>query len=400
MSSSLGSELQLFRKGAGLTQLAVARQLGVQRATLAQWEAGRHRPSAEHLRKLDGLYGARGTLIALGDAERSGTEPGPVVRNLFVADVFSGVADALVDAMVAEGDGRPLGWAHNMAQRGRPTPMSTAYAIRTLQLLDDARTDLHALADELDRQRSDEGWSNRTVLSGRPEVTAVVLAALARLGRNVESELHLLDQMIGDFSRSRPFVLAVVLDSVLAIRSGASLVDTLVRALLAARHPSGELLLWPANADAPRGLVEPSLAHTARAATVLRLAGPQTSVEGVDEAVEMATSWIVARTKDDDGVTEILEPDPGNKAADIPINHFTSAWVVRALSGVDGVPALRLQAAMEILWECYSPQDRLWVWRADGKLPIWMTHDAVAALRAMSLASTPTPVPAPSSTET
>lgn len=391
MARALGPELKARREALGLTQKAVSERLGVQRASLAQWEGDRHLPSDNHIRALDDAYGARGELVALAAAARNGSTRAPVRRRL-VDDVFRDVADALVDALVLGTDGIPLGWSHDLPTR-RPTPLSTAFVIRTLQLLDDARVDLHAVGSALVKRRGEGGWTNRSVLDGRPEVTAVVLAALARLGLldDIDAALRQLELGIDEFARARPYILAAVLDSLVAIRPDAPLTGRLVRALLDARKPVGDLLLWPANADAPDDLVEPSLAHTARAAAVLRAAG-DTGAE-VDDAVAMAVSWMVARNKDDDGMTEILQPAPGQPAADIFVHHFTAAWCVRAMAGVDGVPPHRLQGALDILWDCYARDHRLWVWRLDGKFPSWMTHDAVAALRAAALSTFPTPLP-------
>ncbi|TFD13854.1 XRE family transcriptional regulator [Cryobacterium sp. TMT1-2-2] len=38
-----------IREGAGVSQSAIARTLGVNRMTVSRWEAGNNRPSAEHL---------------------------------------------------------------------------------------------------------------------------------------------------------------------------------------------------------------------------------------------------------------------------------------------------------------------------------------------------------------
>jgi hypothetical protein len=44
-----------------------------------------------------------------------------------------------------------------------------------------------------------------------------------------------------------------------------------------------------------------------------------------------------------------------------------------------------LAGAFDTLWKAYVPTEGLWVWKQDGRLPIWMSHDAVAALRAAAL---------------
>jgi len=394
VAPSLGEELKSQREQLGLTQRAVAEQLGVQRASLAQWEGSRHLPSPGHTQRLDEIYGARGALIALADAARRGSTLASPRAFRSVGDILADVARELAARMHKNPQGRPLGWGHNLAG-SRPTPLSTAFVIRTLQQIDDAQVDLHALGRALVERRSDGGWTNRFALHGRPEVTGVVLSALARLGllTDLDLELEKLERTVDDLSLSRPYVLSVILEAALAIRPGARLVDNLVDALLEARMPVGDVMLWPANAAASAELLEPSLAHTARATTVLRLVRAARSRADVDEAIDMATRWIVARNKDDDGTTELLEPEPGNKAADISVNHFTAAWVVRALAGRDGVPPQRLNAAVKTVWDAYSARNHLWVWRSDGRLPSWMTHDGVAALRALAGATVASPIP-------
>ncbi len=394
VTPSLGRDLKARRTAAGLTQQAVADQLGVSRPTLTQWEADKYRPSPEHLTKLDQLYGARGELIRLAE----GAEPddrGEPVHHLYLADIFRDVTDALVGWLVRDENGQPLGWSRNLSAR-TPGPLSTAYVVRTLQLLDDGRVDLYSLAGVFERTRDRVGWSYRNQAQQvRPEVTAVVLAALARLGRlvDVDDALTQLGDSIDPFAESRPFVLAVVLEAVLAIRPDAELAHRLTQALLDARIPHEDRLLWTMNADAPLVRTTPSLVHTARAVAILRLAQPTTRLRAeTDDAIAMGVDWMSAPHKGDVGVIEVLEGSETRPS--IPIHHFTSAWVIRSLAGVKGVPASRLQAALNVLWDSYSPSDRLWIWRDEGSLPSWMTHDAVSALRVLAEASLPTPFPA------
>lgn len=386
MPPNLGPDLTARRTAAGLAPNDVAMRLGVSQPTIALWEHGSHLPSREQLIKLDQLYGAQGELIRLADGRQPAAED-ESTRHLNVADVFRGVADALVEALVVDDDGRPQGWSRNLAARS-PGPLSTAYVVRTLQLLDDGRIDLHRMADLLDQSRDRSGWRYRSEQRARPEVTAIVLTALARLGRlpNVDDALRMLADLVDDVARSRPFVLAVALDAVLAIRPDAELAHRLTQELLNSRTKYADRMLWTMNASARFERTSPSLAHTARATAILRLAGPTTTLsEQVDEAIEMAVEWMSSLHKSDVNSIELLEVAETQPA--IPNHHFTSAWVIRALAGVKGVPASRLQAALDVLWDSYSPADKLWLWRDEGSLPGWMTHDAVSALRAMAEAS-------------
>lgn len=385
MTPRLGDDLRKLRKAAKLTQDAAAQRLGVSRPTLTQWESNRYRPSPEHLDKLDELYGARGELRRLAAGEQG--EPS---RQLYVADVFRDVADALVEALVKD-DGRPRGWGRNLAD-DTPSKLNTAYAIRTLQLLDDARVDLHSLADMFGDPAPGYGY-RREDNQPRPEVTAVVWATLARLGHlpNADVLLREFQQNIDQFAKDRPFILAVVLEAALAIRPDSDLAHNTTRDLLDSRRQYAGYTLWPMNAAAPVGRTTPSLAHTARATAILRIARSTTRYQSeVDEAIAMAIEWMSDLHKRDVGAIETLER-PGN-ASTISIHHFTSAWVIRSLAGTKGVSGPRIQTALDTLWDGYSTQDRLWTWRDDGTLPSWMTLDAVSALRALAEASLATPL--------
>jgi transcriptional regulator with XRE-family HTH domain len=387
LTPNLGPDLKARRTAAGLTQNAVADQLGVSRPTITQWERDVHRPSPEHIIELDRLYGARGALIRLAEGGHP-ADQSEAPRSLYVADVFRSAADALVDAVVEE-KSEGLGWPRNLASGAAPGPLGTAYVLRTLQLLDDARVDLDRVGDFLKANQRPRGWGYRASGDPRPEVTAVVLAALAHLGRLPKNALDMLGDLVDNFAKSRPFVLAVALEAVLGISPEDALVNSLTQDLLRSRIEHEGHMLWPMNSSALERTV-PSLAHTARATAILRLARPTTSLVGpVDEAIGSAVDWMSSPHKGDVGVIEVLEVAETRPA--IPNHHFTSAWVIRALAGVKGVPASRLQAALDVLWESYSLTDRLWIWRDEGSLPSWMTHDAISALRATADVSVPSP---------
>jgi transcriptional regulator with XRE-family HTH domain len=390
--SSLGQELKARRRATGLTQGAVADRLGVARPTLTQWESDTHRPKPEHLTMLDELYGAQGQLVRLAQTGHTeGDIPQQGHRRL-LADIFRDVADALVGSLVLADDGRPLGWSSSLGDSSRtPTPLSTAFVVRTLQLLDEARVDLRGLAQFFE----DSDWRYTSVDRPGPEVTAVLLAAHSRLGgvTDVDSALRQLEDGIDEFALTRPYVISVVLETLLAIRPDSPLTHRLLRDLLKARQRYHDRLLWTMDASAEPELVNPSLAHTARATAVLRRARPTTDDQNdVDEAIDMAVEWMVSLDRSDDNVIEVLPPATPGHAASLPIHHFTAAWTIRALAGVEGVPATRLDAALDVLWDSYSPTANLWVWRDDGTLPAWMTHDAVSALRILAEVSLSTPV--------
>lgn len=389
MTASLGAELRRLRGAAGLSQRDVATELGVQRPTLSQWESDKHKPSVEHLSKLDELYGANGDLAGYRE---------PVSERLSYAELSRRVADSLIAHLERDRDGSPLGWSHDLAGRG-PTPLSTAFVLRTLQMLDHtARVDVHAIAGRLAQRHEDGGWSNRPGWV-KPEAHAVVLTAMAGLGQvaDVDSELSRLEDSLDDFATSRPYIIATALECVLAIRPESTMADRLTAALLAARTDfRDEGRLWAMDASANLGRVQPSLAHTARAITVLKQVHGDTHRAEVDKAVEAALAWVIENdgAGADNGVTEILRSVPGDRSADVPVNHFTASWTLRALAGIGNVPPRRRQAALDELWRCYVPEEGLWAWMSVGSLPSWMTYHAVAALQDHVLSICATPIAA------
>ena len=389
MTASLGAELRRFREAAGLSQRAVATELGVQRPTLSQWETDKHKPSVEHLARLDDLYGAEGGLAGYREVG---------AKRLSYLELSRRVSDALIARLIRDDAGAPLGWSHDLSG-GSPTPLSTAFVLRTLQMLDQtARVDVHAIAGRLAQRHENGGWSNRP---GRvkPEANAVVLTAMAMLGHvaNLDDELTRLENSLDDFARTRPYIIAAALECVLAIRPDSPIADRLTEALLAARtdFPAGRL--WAQDAAADPEIVEPSLAHTARAISVLRQVRSETNRAEVDDAVESALPWIIeggsGPGNGDSGVTELLRSDPADRRADVVVNHFTATWTLRAMAGIDNVPHARRETALDVIWDCYT-EHGLWAWRADGTLRSWTTYDAVGALQAHVLSICTTPVAA------
>jgi hypothetical protein len=189
---------------------------------------------------------------------------------------------------------------------------------------------------------------------------------------------------LDDVSRTRPYVLAAVLQTVLRLRPDGPLATELVDDLLAARLEFDGHLLWPEKNEPGLAKPESSAVHTARAVVALR---EVTGRGDVDDAVGQAVAWLVGLTKPDDGVTEeLIRPVPGSPATTrVLIRHFTSAWVVQALSGVaSDVPVSRVHSALRVIWERYNPDLGLWAW-GNGDLPIWMTLDSVTALRTAAL---------------
>ncbi|EOD67569.1 helix-turn-helix transcriptional regulator [Amycolatopsis vancoresmycina] len=388
---AVGAELRRLRKAAGQTQADVARIVGVSRANLTQWETGRYLPSVENARLLDDHFRAANALVELAEAARS---PGPASAGALTTggsllDVFRRAGGALAAQLIRDENGRAVGWRHNLQQRGQHTTLATAYGISAMVVLGEPYIDLHPVVDDLYAKRTEFGWQGRSA-GRRPEVTSAVVDALSQTSTILTAEegLARLEGSLDDYSRTRPFLLSAALRTSVRLAPDAPLTRRLTDDLLAARLDFDGVPLWGEKKEPRLVAPEPSTAHTARAVVTLRAllrAGEDRA--DVQEAVEVATQWLVNRTHPDDGIMEDLAlPQPGGREATrVNIKHFTSAWVVQALAEAPQVPAIRLSRALSSLWERYEAGIGLWAW-GSGDLPIWMTLDAVTALRAAALA--------------
>ncbi|KDN22839.1 helix-turn-helix domain-containing protein [Amycolatopsis rifamycinica] len=403
-AEDVGAELRRLRKVAGQTQADVARIVGVSRANLTQWETGRYLPSAENARLLDDHFRAANALVELAEAARS---PGQASAGVLstggsLLEVFRRAGAALAQELIRDENGRAVGWRHNLQKRGKHTTLATAYGISAMVVLGEPYIDLHAVVRDLYAKRTVFGWQGRSE-GRRPEVTAAVVDALSQTSTILSAEegLESLEHSLDDYSRTRPFLLAAALRTSVRLAPDAPLTRRLTDDLLAARLDFGGVPLWGEKKEPRLVAPEPSTAHTARAVVALRAllrAGDDRA--DVREAVEVGTKWLVDRTHPDDGIMEDLAlPQPGGREpVRVNIKHFTSAWVVQALAEAPQVPAARLSRALSSLWERYEAGVGLWAW-GSGDLPIWMTLDAVTALRSAALVFAAPPFLPPAAAE-
>lgn len=398
-ADAVGPELRRLRRQFNQTQATVATAIGVSRANLTQWETGKYLPSLDNARLLDDYFGAGGAILALVESGRppaSTTTAGSPPAGPSLLEVFHRVGSSVRDAIGRDPKGRP-GWQQNLQQDRRPSVLSTAYGIKVMVVVDEPYVDLDALAASLLAMLDEtEVWS-ADPHSLRPEIVATVVDALYRVGTPmpIDDALRRLEASLDDeFARNRPYLLATALQTVTRLRPAAPLADRLIDDLLATRQKDRDTLVWPEKREQGLALVEPSTVHTARAVVALRDVLRNRDRSDLTEAVEQATQWLIDRTDPDHGVGEDLaRPDAGDRP-DIRINirHFTSAWVVQALSlATQPVPAKRLQASLDLLWGRYDQQFGLWRW-GNGDLPIWMTLDAITALRTAALSHAAAPV--------
>jgi hypothetical protein len=216
----------------------------------------------------------------------------------------------------------------------------------------------------------------------------VVLNALRRISVTEDFDAHIaqMERDLGDFEKCRPFILTTMLETSLLLKPDTQLVQTLVDSLLAARRPYGDRLLWPEKTEALLIDPSPSVAHTARAVRVLANVQAIQPAVPVQEALEQAVAWLIEQRSLHNAYEATERPVNGGLEL-VHIRHFTAAWVVKALVSA-GVPTAHpaVSNAVAQIWDSYGGDTAaLWAWD-NGDLPIWMTFDAIDALRLANLA--------------
>ncbi len=343
--------------------------------------------------------GARGG-AGEGDPDRSGggAAPPPLVRSQtpLLLDEFARIAGALRDSLVR--DASHSGWPHDLRKGSKPvTALSTSYGIKSMLLLEGSLApDLIPVAEYLRRAGEDGEYMASAQVAPRPEVTAAVLETLHRINGTAKFDVQVtrMKTKLGGFEKTRPFILTCLLEASVQLGDD-GLTRSLVKDLLAARRPYGPLLLWPEKVE--EDLVDPvaSIAHTARAVRALAQAtrpaarSIEPPEDDVAEAIDQAAAWLAGQ-QDLTNVSEVIDRqliDP-DRVEQVYVRHFTAAWVVKALVSA-GLPASHpsVSAAVTQIWNDYSTDAALWSW-SNGDLPVWMTFDAVDALRLASLAAT------------
>jgi hypothetical protein len=399
------AELQVF--GAELTNTLrtrdktikqAAAKLGVPPAEVARWAAGEDLPSAPQARSLDKYLTARGAIQNLVTELRSRPDrpglrlvpmPSPSAPTLL--QTIQNVARALRGCLARDADGRPTGWRRDLRDlQGEVGAASTAYGIKTMLLLEDGlAADLIPVAESLRKMADPAGGYKGSEQSGaRPEATAAVLNALRRISVTEDFDAHLaqMERDLGNFEKCRPFILTTMLETSLLLKPDTQLVQTLVDSLLAARRPYGDRLLWPEKTEALLIDPSPSVAHTARAVRVLANVQAIQPAVPVQEALEQAVAWLIEQRSLHNAYEATERPVNGGLEL-VHIRHFTAAWVVKALVSA-GVPTAHpaVSNAVAQIWDSYGGDTAaLWAWD-NGDLPIWMTFDAIDALRLANLA--------------
>ena len=399
-----GAELTKTLRMRRKTTEQTAAQLDIPPSEVARWAAGQELPSEPQARLLDEYLTARGAIQNLLIELRSKADHPETRLPLLLSDpsaptllqIFANIAKALRGCLARDADGRPTGWPRDLRELpGEATAVSTAYGIRTMLLLEEGlAADLVPVAESLRKMAlPGGGYAGREQAGPRLEPTAVVLSALRRIAATECFDAHIaqMERDLGDFEKCRPFILTIALETSLLLKPRTKLVEILVDSLLAARRPYGDLLLWPERAEPLLIAPAPSVAHTARA--VRALVGMQAirPTSQVQEALEQAVAWLIEQ-RDLHDAYEVTERPVNGRLESVHVRHFTAAWVVKALVSA-GVPAAHPSVinAVAQIWNNYGGDAAaLWAWE-NGDLPIWMTFDAIEALRLAHLAASARP---------
>jgi hypothetical protein len=353
-----------------------------------------------------------GSVVANGAAphdEAHADAPPRLLRSatpLLLGELRS-IADALRGAMWVDDGGR--GWPHDLRKGSHPhTALATSYALKALLLIDGFLTaDLKDVVERLGNAGvKPGGYKARSQKEPRPEGTAAVLSTLHRIDgtgtlhqaggtADLEKRLAAVKESLGPFERTRPFILSTILETSAQLGYDPDLTRSLTADLLAARQEFSPLLLWPEKSEKELFAPFPSVAHTARAIRALAVAqaarAPGQERTALDdeaaEAMDQAAAWL-AEQNDLGNVSEVIDRQTDDGDESSYVRHFTAAWVVKALVSV-GLPASHpsVSGAVAQIWNYYDPQLALWKW-TNGDLPVWMTLDAVEALRLAALATT------------
>jgi hypothetical protein len=345
-------------------------------------------------------------------ADRHEPSPAEQVRPISLAEIrascpptllttFQNVAGALRDNLIKNEDGMAMGWPHNLRGHSKiPTASATAFGVKTMLLLEEyLAPDLTTVADNLSKMaRPGGGFGTQDQREPSPEATAAVVDALHRIDgtAGVHEHLDKMEKALGDFEKHRPFILTTMLEASVQLVPDGQLTESLVEALLGVRQPYDGVLLWPEKAGPDLVDPAPSTAHTARAVRALAKFQAVTAQpsDQVKEALDQAVAWLL-QYGDLTHASEVIDRPrhgSGDNLEKVYVRHFTAAWVVKALVAV-GIPATHrsVRNAVAQIWKSYSDDEAcLWRW-GNGDLPIWMTFDAVDALRLANLAILPDP---------
>jgi hypothetical protein len=337
-----------------------------------------------------------------------------LTRDMNAAKVFLACGRTLQKSLVKFTDperGPLSGWPHFYNEEGdrrRPTAIGTAYGFKLSMVIGERchELDQAALTETLWKlRREDGGWAARTGVGiGRPEVSALVLGALATGGCRRAAFAEAVSVFEDGLTPAKDpvgmehtYVVCSVIRGMVRIDPRSPLLPELRAALLAGAirdRVNGNLTCWSDRMLPHRKDLTPSMPHTAQAIVALARVG---QLIGDDEqtraALNEATRWLISRRDLSNKTEQIRRQVVGEdyRADGLMVRHFTAAWVARALllappaefPTADGL----LTDAIHGIWGNY--RDGYWEWEM-GERPVWMTYQSACVLRDFALrTSTP-----------
>jgi transcriptional regulator with XRE-family HTH domain len=394
---TLGTYIAERRRACGLSQNQLAETLGVTRTIVSAWENDRRRPRADHLDALAQVLDDEGQLTILARYDYR-EEPPLFETPVRVGDLVRRVGESLIGYLsvattIADEPG--YGWRRDLEDTAEPpSAWDTAYGLRTVALAGclDWRVSLSRVRDTLRHfELPDGGWTDGS-LSGvaRPEITAVILAALRDAGESdaflferASLVVEMLDRRAPDAELARPYILATSLVELSRLDADEASAGRLVEGLVDLSHVESGARGWPVVVKTA-GLQpqSSSTVHTAAAVCAVAAWAHRLGDTGLAEVARDGMTWLERHAD-----LELDDEDVWSEHADggherLHVRHFTPAWVILAgrAAGTDPTSGLANRALRAVL-SYYLPDAAVWRWpRSGGLYPTWMTYYAVAAL--------------------
>ena len=255
----------------------------------------------------------------------------------------------------------------------------------------DAKTP--AVVDNVLNERANDdgrlvGWKARVQYAPRLETPPTAMDALLHAGVPVpvDDVIRMLRNLLDDTALQRPFILTTALGPLLRVASDSTLAPELVQRP-AGHSDRGRRAQTVAGEAALQS--RPTVARTVGGPHRPRGDGPPRGAPGTCRRCgDLAEQWL-ATADDINGVTEIIRRLVGDRQLEqLTFDHFTSAWVARALAGGAAPDRRRIIHALDFVWNRFDSDRNLWAW-GNGDTPVWMFADAVAALQESAFALLP-----------
>ena len=379
-----------------MSQDDLASAMRVSRTIVSAWENDRRRPGIDKLGALDDLLAAGGTLA-------SGEGPAPRAEPMPVSDIFRQASATLLEHLSEDTavDGLPgYGWRRDLDDQHQGlSAYSTAHALKALTVTGagDWRIDIRRIRDELHRlELPGGGWSAlpRSRLA-RPEVTAVVLSALADVGEKREYLLERLGLLVETLAWraegadwARPYVLATSLLEMSRMPVADSNARTFIGDLVASSMVTATGRTWPVVVKvSPLTPSGSSTFHTAASVQALAAWARRLDDDELRDVVAEGRAWLEssADLSLDDEEISVERAEGGVEP--LTVKHFVPAWTLRALLVAGSGPQSPAVArALSETLRYFDRGNRLWRWpQSGGSYPVWMTYHGLSALRAWAL---------------